>query len=229
MSGGHSKWEDVKAAALRRRTGWTSDSLAAAARVDAERAGTERQAAKKSGRPYAEPIDLDVSIDIGAPLPHLLTDGQRAVVIFHAGLPADPTWDGTTVTVVDPGTSEFRRISWVIFDGVYQATLGPPNDEALASHPLYDAGLSAYQAHEVHNSDLIATLEGRNRVHPHHRPERFDALRHLIITFHDETFECVCSSWSSGEIEADFENALAMGIQVLHSSDAPFRSTMDEV
>ncbi len=215
MSGGHSKWEDVKAAARRRRVGWTSDSLAAAAQAEAERAESERQAAKTSGRAYAEPIDLGVSMDVGAPLPHLLTDGQRAVLIFHAGLPADPDWDGTTVTVVDPGSPEVRRISWVIFDGVCQVSLGPPNDEALAGHPLYGAGLRHYQAHEVHNSDTIDTFEGRNRVHPHHRPEAFNALHHFIITFHDETFEGVCSSWSSGEIEADFEQALGQAVHAL--------------
>ncbi len=111
VSGGHSKWEDVKAAARRRRVGWTSDSLAAAAQAEAERAESERQAAKTSGRAYAEPIDLGISMDVGAPLPHLLTDGQRALLIFHAGLPADPNWVGTTVTVVDAGSPEVRRIS----------------------------------------------------------------------------------------------------------------------
>jgi hypothetical protein len=32
-------------------------------------------------------------------------------------------------------------------------------------------------------------MERRNRVHPHHRPEGFWSLRHLIITFHDETID----------------------------------------
>lgn len=35
---------------------------------------------------HATQVDLGVSIDIGAPLPHLVSDGLRAVVVFHTGL-----------------------------------------------------------------------------------------------------------------------------------------------
>ena len=97
---------------------------------------------------FAEGIDLGVSIDVGAPLPHLVADGMRAVVVFHAGLPHDTDWGGRSVTVVDPGESNERNLGWVMFDGVYHGSLGPPNDEALAGHPLHGAGLEYYSAHE---------------------------------------------------------------------------------
>ena len=74
----------------------------------------------------AERVDLGVSIDVGAPLPHLLADGQRAAVVFHAGLTPDAGWDGSTVTVVDPAAEVERNLGWVIFDGVYHVSLGPP-------------------------------------------------------------------------------------------------------
>jgi hypothetical protein len=32
-------------------------------------------------------------------------------------------------------------------------------------------------------------------VHPRHQPERFAKRRHLIFTFHDTTFECVCDGF----------------------------------
>ncbi len=161
-------------------------------------------------------------MDTGAPLPHLLTDGQRAVLLFHAGLTPDPDWDGTTVTIVDAASPENRHVSWVIFDGVYLSSLGPPNNEALAGHPLYGAGLGAYRAHEVHNSDLVRTLEELNRVHRHHRSEAFDALHHLIVTFHDETFECLCRSWETGVISASFPQALGQAVQSLRVGPAAF-------
>jgi hypothetical protein len=30
-----------------------------------------------------------------------------------------------------------------------------------------------------------------NRVHPEHNASRFGSLRHFVLTFHDNTFECV--------------------------------------
>lgn len=133
-----------------------------------------------------------------------VSNGQRAVVVFHAGLPREPDWDGSSVTIVDPGSDDVRNLGWVIFEGVYHVSLGPPNYEALAGHPLHGSGLEYCAAHEVRNSDLITTLEQLNRVHRHHRPESFESLRHVIITFHDETLKCVCRSWKSWPLEADF-------------------------
>lgn len=172
----------------------------------------------KSGS-YAEVVDLGVSIDVGAPLPHLVSDGQRAVVVFHAGLPPDPGWDGASVTVVDPGADIERNLGWVIFDGVYHVSLGPPNEEALGGHPLYGAGLEYMSAHEVRSSAVVAEFERRNRVHRHHKPERFDALTHMVITFHDETLECLCRSWTSGALTADFDSALAAARSALRSGE----------
>ncbi len=178
-----------------------------------------RRRRSAQGAPVAEVIDLGVSIDIGAPLPHLVSDGMRAVVVFHAGLPHDPEWDGRSVTMVDPGESIERNLGWVMFDGVYQVSLGPPNDEALAGHPLHGAGLEYYSAHEVRNSALVAEFEQRNRVHPHHKPERFESVTHVIITFHDETLECLCGSWKAGALTADFDSAISMAMAALRSGE----------
>lgn len=69
---------------------------------------------------------------------------------------------------------------------------GPPNDEALAGHPLAPRGLLPYRTFEVIDSSWIRALERMNRVHPLHNKERFGRrLRHPIFTFHDNTFECV--------------------------------------
>jgi hypothetical protein len=56
---------------------------------------------------------------------------------------------------------------------------------------LHGRGLRPYAAHVVEGSSWIAELETRNRVHPYHRPEAFASLRHYLLTFHDETFECL--------------------------------------
>ena len=36
-----------------------------------------------------------------------------------------------------------------------------------------------------------------NSVHPYHRTERFEALHHFILTFHDSTFECIAASFTA--------------------------------
>lgn len=221
MSGGHSRWEDVKAAARRTASRAGLGPIAEARAADEAAAEAGRREAADAGDPWAEPVELGVSIDPGAPLPHLLADGLRAVLVFHAGLDPDPSWDGTTVTVIDPADAAVRRLSWIIFEGVAHVSLGGANDEALHGHPLYAAGLRHYQAHEIHSSQLVAEMERRNRVHPHHRPEAFRSLRHLIITFHDETFDCVCRSWTSGTITTSFEDGLAMAATALRTGEFP--------
>lgn len=35
-----------------------------------------------------------------------------------------------------------------------------------------------------------------NRVHARHRDEDLGGLRHIIIPFHDSTFECVAPRWT---------------------------------
>jgi hypothetical protein len=58
----------------------------------------------------------------------------------------------------------------VVFVGVSRWSYGPPNDEALASHPLWGSGLQFYEFHIV-------------------GPPSADGRRHWVATFHDGTFE----------------------------------------
>jgi len=77
------------------------------------------------------------------------------------------------------------------FSGVRAFYRGAPNDEALSGHRLWGQGLRPYSFQEVLNSDWIAELERRNRVHPRHSVDLFNSLRHFVVTFKDETVECV--------------------------------------
>ena len=115
--------------------------------------------------------------DAGAPAPRLAADEHEArVTYFVRGRDNDPV----TVT----------------FAGLYALAFGPPNDEAFGAHPLADRGLGPYGAFEVRDSSWVRALERLNRVHPAHRPEAFDRLRHFVVAFHDTTFECVATSAS---------------------------------
>jgi hypothetical protein len=79
----------------------------------------------------------------------------------------------------------------VRFGGVSIFKLGWPNDEVLNTHPLWERGLVPYAFQEVFKSDWVADLERANSIHPGHLPGMFDNSRHFIVTFKDETFECL--------------------------------------
>jgi hypothetical protein len=91
----------------------------------------------------------------------------------------------------------------VTFAQPYAHFFGPPNDEAFSGHPLSDRGLKPYGAYRVEDSSWVRQLERMNRVHEFHQPERFAALTHYVLAFHDSTFECVA---------ADFEHSLHPGM-----------------
>ncbi len=85
----------------------------------------------------------------------------------------------------------------VRFDRVHMVLFGPPNDEAIAGHPLAGRGIYPSGIFRVDHSSLVRRLERMNAVHRRHDPERFEALIHYILTFHDSTFECVAESFES--------------------------------
>ena len=147
-------------------------------------------------------------MDIGAPMPHVITNGGKTIVVFHAGLPADPAWDGTDVTIIRPSSQQSYDLAWVKFEGVAATLLGPPNDEAISGHPLWTAGLEPYCFHIVENSTWRSDYTSRNRVHPHHNAERWNRLNHYLITFHDETFECLATNHTSGATRSTLRTKL---------------------
>jgi hypothetical protein len=89
--------------------------------------------------------------------------------------------------------SEADEVAVVEFESVRAHYFGPPNDEALNGHPLYQKGLRFYRVYEVQNSSWIRALERMNRVHPKHQSGMFSRYRHFIFTFHDTTLECVAN------------------------------------
>jgi hypothetical protein len=81
---------------------------------------------------------------IGAPLPLVLAD-EHVVVMAYYLEERDPSWDGTTVRIVDPISSD-EPVAIVRFRRCRTHMFGPPNDEAFSGHPLAARGLSAYRA-----------------------------------------------------------------------------------
>jgi len=127
---------------------------------------------------------------VGAPLLPLIIANEHRVVLAYYIESTDPSWNGETVRIVDQELSN-EPIALVRFQHIAQM-FGPPNDEAFNGHPLASRGLHPYGAFRIEGSSWIRMLEKMNRVHQHHRPERFEEFQHLVFAFHDSTFECVC-------------------------------------
>jgi hypothetical protein len=166
------------------------DSPQARAELQRQR-GLERSTAAELGLPYAEHVDLGVTWDAGAPMPVLLSS-LRTFVAFYLSVHG-PLFDRTSPRVRDPqadhgiGVVEFKRMTSV--------KIGSPNDEVLHGHPLWGSGLELYSAHEVKNSPWITELMEVDRAHEHFDESQWTGRRHFMLTFHDETLECV-AKWT---------------------------------
>ena len=123
-----------------------------------------------------DPCDVDVLWDQNVPEAYLLVGDDGDVVLAVNGHSDDQ----------DPRCVVLR------WSGSYSASMGSPNDEAIQGHRLYGRGLDAVRwVGVVRDSQLIADLERRNRVHDRHDPARFAALTHFIIPLKESTVEVV--------------------------------------
>src|SRR5262245_6658712 len=150
---------------------------------------------------------------IGAPIPVVLSDEFVTVVAFYLEDMSD-NWDGTSVRVVGKET-EGEPLALVRFSICYASMFGPPNDEAFDGHPLAGRGLEPYGAFVVENSSWIRGLERMNSVHSYHKPERFWALKHYVLSFHDSTFECVADGYTVELHQSSLKKILPRMIEIL--------------
>ena len=153
--------------------------------------GLERSSAAELGLPYAQRVDLGIKWDADTPKPVLLSS-LRTFVVFYLSV-HDPVARRTDPRLRDPqadhdiGVVEFKRVTSI--------KIGSPNREVLREHPLWGSGLEFYSAHEVENSPWIAELAEVDRAHERFDESQWDGHRHYVLTFHDETLECV-AKWT---------------------------------
>jgi hypothetical protein len=174
----------------------------------------ERRLAESRGEEWAEVIDLGVRWDIGAPLPHLVSNASTAILVCHASV-RDPNWDGTYVRVASPSDTDAASLLEFTFTGCHSALIGGPNDEVRAGHPLHGSGLQPYEAHVVHNSAWIAREERINSVHPMHTAEGYRQLNHYLFLFHDELFEALALDVSVRSINGTIADVLTASVRQL--------------
>jgi hypothetical protein len=136
------------------------------------------------------PLEGVPQSSVGAPIPFLIADESRVILAYYM-TPTRP-WTGGP-QIIDQFTSN-EPIAVIRFDRCTHM-FGPPNDEAFEGHPLASRGLKRYGAFRIEDSSWIRKLERMNRVHSNHRPDPYWDLQHLVFTFHDSTFECVCDGF----------------------------------
>ena len=153
--------------------------------------GLERSSAAELGLPYAQRVDLGVEWDADTPMPVLLS-GLRTFVAFYRSAHG-PVADMTNPRGGDPqadhgiGVVEFKRVTSI--------KAGSPNDEMLRGHPLWGSGLESCSAHEIENSPWITELMEADRAHERFGKSQWSGRHHYVLTFHDETLECV-AKWT---------------------------------
>lgn len=153
-----------------REWGWLSAEVAA---CDDRLRELQRAAAAEQGLPYAEPFDLGLQWDRGAPMPQLVT-GARTFAAFYL-------------------EGEDDGIGVVEFVSPLALKIGPPTDESLHGHPLSGYRLALYSAHRVHNSAWVRELIDMDRVHYAFREDDWPHRKHFLFTFHDETLDCIAN------------------------------------
>jgi len=167
----------------------------------------ERELAAARGEQYAQVIEIGPRWDIGAPIPHLISNGSRAFAVCLASQP-DPHWDGTYLTVVSPAGAHPSLFVVIEMHGCSDIRFGGPNDEAISGHPLHGRGLAAYQAHEVFNSVWIEERVKVNSVHPQHSEAPFRQLHHYALLFRDEMLEALARGIGSRLVEGTLRGIL---------------------
>lgn len=151
--------------------------------------------------------------------PHLLVSSDAAVAFEIA--PSDEERWLPGARVFGGGDSDADALMlWAVVVFSPSAILhGPPNDEAMAGHPLASRGLQFYSWHEVVESSWVRRLEAMNRVHPRHDEALFADRRHFVLTFHDVTLEWICRSFRLGIWKARYEDVGALLAHVLSRPD----------
>jgi hypothetical protein len=138
----------------------------------------ERALASASGDQYAIPLNLGFYPEAAVSGSLLLQNDNVAFLTFNA------------VEIMVDGSRGKVGIACIEFDLCSWTTFGYPNDEAIAGHALHGRGLRAYRIFEVQNSHWGRRKIEQNRVAFPNTPD-FNS-RHLVFTFHDSTFECLC-------------------------------------
>jgi len=140
-----------------------------------------------------EEIGTKYPINIGTPEPKILCNDINLILLFYIDLLDLPK---ITNKIKQRAGESDTGIAIMKFKKNYIYKYGVPNDEVLDGHPYYKLGLEHYSFFKVNDSDWIKEIKRIESHHPYSDENSFDDLNHYIITFKDNTFECVAEDYN---------------------------------
>ena len=181
-----------------------------------ERRILNRKVSLLKGEETAIPIKTTFPQDVGAPLPHVVSNGYKTYLLYYIGT-SNPDWDESTniIHVLDPQSKDY--VALIQFERCYSIRFGGVNDEVLHGHPLYEHGLEGYEMHEIKNSSWINEQKKINSVHSNFKQELWDARKHYIFTFHDDIFECIANEYVVQVFRGKLSSVMLLANELLFS------------
>lgn len=159
-----------------------------------ERRSLQRKLSMAQNEETAMLLDYPYPCDIGAPLPHVISDGNRTFLIYYIN-EHHPKWSAADKKIIDLNSGHNDMTALVEFINCYNYKFGGINDEVISGHPLYSHGLEAYEAHEMIHSKWLDEEEKINSIHSNYSHAVWEKRKHYIFTFHDEIFECIAEGY----------------------------------
>ena len=156
--------------------------------------------AKARSQPYA--IRINLGIETGREAPIVLCADLVTVLICEV------------FRRRDDGIKEVAGYAVVEFTLCHWSTFGYPNDEAIDGHPMYGKGFDAYGAFEVFNSPWTARMTEQNRVA--FPDTKKCPCRHLILSFHESTFECLVERANVAAIKGGYFEAFQAASEIVN-------------
>ena len=135
-----------------------------------------------------ELIEIENSFDMdGAPAPLIISTDNNLYLSFYAGVQKTHLHERNMVADKGIFVLEFNQFVSYKF--------GMPNNETIQGHPYYQLGLKPYSFYQLKGSDWLEELAQIDSVHPYSKAEKWKELKHYILTFHDNMFECIAMSF----------------------------------
>ena len=157
----------------------------------------------------------DISIDPGAPMPKVLSSDTELYLIFY---PATEDENISDIPIARNSIGD-KGVCIVRFRQALSHKFGSPSDETLMGHPLYKEGLAPYTAQYLDKSPWIEELVKTDSIHPYHTPSKFKEYKHYILSFHDNTFECVAQGYDMRYQNKDLYDVAVSVLQELVVKD----------
>ena len=140
---------------------------------------------------WLDPLPLTVRPDAGAPLPHVLHQGNVVDIYFYAV--DDAPWDGVPQMVTE---NMERAVVHLSFANARWSRIGGPNDEGWArGYPLVHRGYSFGHALYAERESPLVPADS--------------ALTHYLLALKDETIEVVAESYAEATSHGALSNIAA--------------------